>query len=485
MFAGSRLVSAMESQDARKADASARPETMDGDVREDAEERKGSHGGCDGEAYEGLGMNTRVMFMEWATVLEGAGLPDRLKESFGITIKWFLGYCRRARCDVTKASANAFIQTVKAEKLPSKFQVESWVNALRWFFREAALAVEMDAREIPAEQVAAEHRAREGEIWMAEFLAEIRRRHYSYHTEVSYLRWIRGYAAFVGSDDLKSFGRMDVRRFLDHLAVGERLRASSQRQALNAVVFLYKQVFRTELGDFSDYLRAKPTTRLPTVLSKNEMRQLLDGMSGMRKLMAQLQYGAGLRVSELTRLRVKDLDFERGKVVVVGGKGDKDRAVPLPCSLRGSLDAHLKVARELFEKDRAEDLAGVYLPEALERKFSKAGREWIWFWVFPSREIGTDPRGGFRRRHHVLPRAYQMSISRAASKAEISKRVTTHVLRHSYATHLLDAGIDLRTLQELMGHKDIRTTQIYLHLMTTHESKAISPIDFLDDEWME
>lgn len=450
-----------------------------------AEEGEGyGGGGADARAHERIGMNVPVTFRDWSTVLEGdEDLPEDLKRSFGITIKWFLGYCKRARCQVTKESAVAFIRAVKVEKLPSKFQLQSWNNALRWFFREAVLSAERAAAEIPGEQVGAEHVVAAGEeVWMGEFLAEIRRRHYSYQTELSYLRWIRGYAAFLGSNELRSFGRVEVRRFLDNIAVSGRLGASSQRQALNAVVFLYKRVFRVELGDFSDFLRAKATTRLPTVLSKGEMRSLLGEMSGARKLMAQLQYGTGLRVSELTRLRVKDLDFERGKVVVVGGKGNKDRAVPLPESLRVPLREHLARVREVYERDRSSGLAGVYLPEALERKFSKAGKEWIWFWVFPSREVGIDPRSKLKRRHHVLPRSYQKSIARAASKAEISKRVTTHVLRHSYATHLLDAGMDLRTLQELMGHKDIKTTQIYLHLMTTQENNAASPLDFLDEE---
>lgn len=215
------------------------------------------------------------------------------------------------------------------------------------------------------------------------------------------------------------------------------------------------------------------------VLSVSEMRRLLDEMSGTRLLMAKLQYGTGLRVSELMRLRVKDIDFENGKVIVISGKGNKDRALVLPVSLREPLRKHLLAVRKLYDADRSNQLHGVYLPEALERKFTRAGKDWIWYWVWPSREVGMDPRAGIRRRHHVLPRSYQVNIGKAASLAEIPKRVTTHTLRHSFATHLLNGGLDLRTLQDLMGHKDIKTTQIYLHLMDTFEETVISPIDIL------
>lgn len=426
-----------------------------------------------------IGKDTRVSFPLWKEVLQASELPEREKKSFEITIKWYLGFCKKARCYVTKETANSFVETVKRERLPERFQVVQWCNALRWFFREAEGFIDEPAADIPRELVAAEHDEVGDEPWLAPFLAEVRRLHYSYHTEVSYLQWIRGYAGFLGSDDLLGFGYRDVRRYLDHLAVGRRVGASTQRQALNAVVFLYKRVFRVELGDFSDYMRAKPRTNLPVVLSVSEMTRLLDRMSGTRLLMAKLQYGTGLRVSELMRLRVKDLDFENGKVIVVSGKGNKDRALVLPLSLREELRLHLLGVREVYEEDRANGLNGVYLPEALERKFTKAGKDWIWHWVWPSREVGIDPRGGMRRRHHVLPRSYQSNIASAASRAEIPKRVTTHTLRHSFATHLLNGGLDLRTLQDLMGHKDIKTTQIYLHLMDTYEERVISPIDSL------
>ncbi|EDY81616.1 integron integrase subfamily, putative [Verrucomicrobiia bacterium DG1235] len=458
-------------------------------VVEEGGDNYGKEGGREGEESTGgsrpedrIGMNTRVMFRDWAVVLEGADLPEDVRKSFRITINWFLSFCKRARCEVTKESANAFFAKVKREKRPAKNHLVGWMNALRWFFREAVLHAEVVAKEIPSESVSAEHVSGEGEVWLEEFLCELRRRKYSYSTEVSYLQWIRAFAVFLGSNALREFGRLDVRRFLDYLALERRVSASSQRQALNAVVFLYKQVFRVELGDFSDYLRAKSKTNLPTVLGKGEMRRLLGEMKGNRLLMAKLQYGTGLRVSELCRLRVKDLDFELGKVLVVGGKGNKDRALPLPKKLAKELEQQLASAREVFEKDRSDEVAGVYLPEALERKFSKAGTDWKWFWVWPSRELGVDPRSDVLRRHHVLPRSYQAAISRAASKAEIQKRVSSHALRHSFATHLLDSGINLRTLQELMGHKDIKTTQVYLHLMKTYEDGVASPMDTLMSE---
>jgi len=310
------------------------------------------------------------------------------------------------------------------------------------------------------------------------FIGEIRRRHYSYHTEISYLQWIRNFAAHHKTDQLEALGESEIRQFLDYQATSRRVGAATQRQALNAIVFLYKKAFRRELGDFSDFLRAKPKTNLPTVLSKDEIDRLFEKMKGSHKLMAKIQYGAGLRVSELTRLRVKDIDFEQGRIIIRGGKGDKDRSALLPESLRQELMDHLDEIRLLYEKDRENEVAGVYLPEALERKFQKAGKQWTWFWLWPSRELSSDPRSDLKRRHHVLPRYYQTKITRAAVSAEIPKRVTSHVLRHSFATHLLEYGVDVRTLQELLGHADIKTTQIYLHVMKTNEDSVKSPLDY-------
>ncbi len=454
----------------------------DADVGTKSETQKhaesGNSASVEAQSERSSELRRPVSFPGWREVLEGSDLPSAEVKSFSITIKWYLGYCKKARCLASRDTANAFFETVKRERLPEAFQLNIWRNALRWFFQAAQSEPRgVEAETLPPETLSAEHASEGGETWFETFLAEIRRRHYSYHTELSYLQWIRSFAAFHGTNELQDLGEAEIRKYLDFLATERRVGSSTQKQALNAIVFLYKQAFRRELGDFSDYLRARPKTNLPTVLSRDEIDRLLEKMNNPYKLMARLQYGGGLRVSELSRLRVKDLDFAQGRIIIRGGKGNKDRSTLLPESIRAELEEHLVQNRLLFDQDREKGVSGVYLPEALERKFKKAGEQWIWFWVWPSRELSVDPRCDLKRRHHILPRLYQQKIARAAVAADIGKRVTSHVLRHSFATHLLENGTDVRTLQELLGHNDIKTTQIYLHVMKTNEDSVKSPLD--------
>lgn len=269
-----------------------------------------------------------------------------------------------------------------------------------------------------------------------------------------------------------------MKAFLDHLAVHERVSAGTQRQALNALVFFFRDVSKRELGDFSDYTKGGSKRRIPVVLSLEELRRLLAELPEPFALAARLQYGAGLRVSELFRLRIKDVDFERGQIIVRGGKGDKDRVTLLPTSLVPELRKHVARVREIYESDRKSGLAGVYLPEALARKFKYGGERWEWFWFWPAAGTAEDPRAkGVIRRHHILPKVYQGWISRAAREAGIEKRVTSHVLRHSFATHLLENGTDLCRLQEYLGHSNLETTRIYLHV--DNNKKVLSPADSL------
>ena len=237
-----------------------------------------------------------------------------------------------------------------------------------------------------------------------------------------------------------------------------------------------------ELGDFSDYVKANPRKYYPVVYSKGEISRLLAEVRGKWALMARLQYGCGLRVSELCRLRAKDVDLERGKLYIRASKGDKDRCVPLPKCLREPLVAHLEQVRGVHEADRAENVPGVYMPGALDKKMPKAGCSWQWCWVFPMQHLSRDPRGerdAPKRRHHILPRAYQKELSIAAVKAGIPKRSNSHVLRHSYATHLLENGTNVRTVQEFLGHTCIETTMIYLHVMEDQKDLTLSPLDAL------
>lgn len=301
-------------------------------------------------------------------------------------------------------------------------------------------------------------------------------KHYSIRTENSYVDWIRRYILFHGKRHPNEMGAPEVETFLTHLAVNENVAASTQNQALSALLFLYRGVLKKDLGPI-DALRAKKPKRLPTVLTKEEVRRVLDHLSGTHQLMAKLLYGSGLRLMECVRLRVKDLDFAQRAIIVRDGKGAEDRVTMLPDSLIAPLQAHLQRVKRLHEEDLAKGCGAVYLPHALERKYPNANREWAWQYVFPSDRLSVDPRSGVVRRHHVDESGLQKAVRQAAKLADIPKPVTPHTFRHSFATHLLENGYDIRTVQELLGHKDVRTTMIYTHVLNRGGLAVRSPLD--------
>jgi integron integrase len=271
-------------------------------------------------------------------------------------------------------------------------------------------------------------------------------------------------------------GEKEVAEFLSHLAVVRKVAAGTQNQALNSLVFLYKHVLDRPLGDITGAVRAKRPQRLPVVLTQAEVRALLKQLDGLPWLIACLLYGSGLRLMEAVRLRVKDLEFSRRAVVVRDGKGAKDRVVTLPDELVEPLQNHLAWTRTLHEKDLAAGLGEVWLPDALARKYPNAGRKWAWQYVFPSRKTSVDPRSGARRRHHFNESVVQKAIKHAVRDAHINKPASCHTLRHSFATHLLERGMDIRTVQEQLGHKDVRTTQIYTHILERGGLAVKSPL---------
>jgi integron integrase len=305
----------------------------------------------------------------------------------------------------------------------------------------------------------------------------LRFRHYSLRTEQAYLHWIRRYIRFHRLRHPREMGASEVTAFLSDLAVKGQVSSSTQNQALAALLFLYKQVLEIELPWMTDITRSKRARRLPSVLTRAEVSRLLSHMKGTNALMARLVYGSGLRLMECLRLRVKDVELSRRELIVREGKGDKDRITTLPASLVEDLAAHLRLVRQLHDSDRARDVPGVQLPAALERKYPNAGKQWGWFWVFPSQNLSVDPLSGIRRRHHLHETNLQNAIRAAAKGADIAKHVTTHTLRHSFATHLLEDGYDIRTVQELLGHSDVSTTMIYTHVLNRGGRGVRSPLD--------
>ena len=305
----------------------------------------------------------------------------------------------------------------------------------------------------------------------------LRVRHYSRRTEEAYVAWIRRYIFFHGKRHPAELGGPDVTRFLSALAVEGHVAASTQNQALSALLFLYRDVLGVELPWLDDIVRAKRPERLPIVLSRDEVRALIHRLDGAPRLMACLLYGAGLRVMECCRLRVQDVDFGSNQIVVRGGKGDKDRTTMLPTMAKADLAGHLAAVRAQHQRDLATGAGWVELPTALARKYAHGGRQWVWQWVFPATRTYLDRETGQRRRHHLHETVLQRELKGAATGAGIAKRASPHTLRHSFATHLLEDGQDIRTVQELLGHRDVSTTMIYTHVLNRGPAGVRSPAD--------
>ncbi|WP_189446511.1 integron integrase [Cognatilysobacter xinjiangensis] len=305
----------------------------------------------------------------------------------------------------------------------------------------------------------------------------VRLRHYSVRTERAYVGWVRRFVIANGRRHPRELGGAEVERFLTDLAARDDVAAGTQNQALAALLFLYRDVLGLKLPWMQDVVRAKRPRRLPVVLSRGEVERLLGAMEGPSRLMAALLYGTGMRLMECVRLRIKDVDFERGEILVREGKGDKDRRVPLPQALREELRRAIERASMLHRHDLADGFGEARLPHALAKKYPNAAREAGWQFVFPSAQRSVDPRTGRTHRHHVDDSSLQRAVKRARGVAGIAKPATCHTLRHSFATHLLEAGQDIRTVQELLGHKDLGTTQIYTHVLGRGAGAVLSPLD--------
>lgn len=311
----------------------------------------------------------------------------------------------------------------------------------------------------------------------------IRLRHFSYSTEKTYIDWCRRFYAWLAETGSKStpvINSEHIRDYLSYLAIHRKVSSSTQNQAFNALLFLCREVLDLELNDINNAVRAKRGTRLPVVLSQEEIRSLIEAATGKDRLYVQLVYGTGMRLKEAVRLRVQDIDFDGGMVFVRGGKGDKDRSTMLPEAVRSVLGAHLEEIKKIHARDVAAGYGEVLLPDSLERKYPNAPKKWGWQWVFPSAKLSIDPRSGRMLRHHISPTTIQKAVARAVRKAGIIKHATVHTLRHSFATHLLMNGVNIREVQDLLGHKKVETTMIYTHVMRDMTKGPKSPLDLLD-----
>ena len=305
----------------------------------------------------------------------------------------------------------------------------------------------------------------------------LRLRQRSLSTEKTYLTWVRSFQAFIQDKNPSALDGRDLQDFLSRLAVERKASPSTQNQALNALIFFYRHVLEKNIENELSAVRARQRRHLPVVLTPREIQSIFDHLSGTPKLMAMLIYGCGLRLHECLTLRIKDVDFEQNTIIVRSGKGDKDRRTMLPEALKDDLIRHMAEVRSLYEHDRGENLNGVWLPGALDKKYPNAGKEWGWFWLFPSKSLSVDPRSLAVRRHHVHSATLQKAFKVALEKANIAKQASVHTLRHSFATHLLERGYDIRTIQELLGHQNLQTTMIYTHVAAKNILGVRSPLD--------
>jgi integron integrase len=389
---------------------------------------------------------------DWRHDLEASrNLTEVEKQHFGFVLAWFESWRLKLGIELNREAAVRFWKEAVKSKERKPWQLDRWAEAMRWQAKWLSACV-ADGRE----------QRSLGERLHRAVMQAGARRGLALRTRQTYAGWVARYGEWVASAP----EAMNVERgseWLMELVDRSKVSYATQKQALNALAFFFRDVCGREEVVFDVRLR-KTERRVPVVMSVREVLALLDHLDPKNRLVAELQYGAGLRLKELVSLRVKDVDRERGQVVIRAGKGDKDRVTILPDRVRLALDACWADLRQMHDQDREAGLPGVYLPDALARKMPKAGERWEWFWIFPAPEISRDPETGIIRRHHLHEDSYAGAVTKAARAAGIEKRITTHVLRHSFATHLLERGTDLRTIQDLLGHVDVKTTEIYTHV---------------------
>jgi integron integrase len=391
----------------------------------------------------------------WEGLLGGEGeLSFSEKKTYERVIRGYLGF-------VSHRNGRICVETAK-EYVEGQFGVDDpRREPLRWMVKRFSQKEVVDV--VDSE-------------WEESLRTALRIGQYSYRTEKSYRDWAKSFMKFISYPKLPDITSDHLESYLSHLAINQAVRPNTQKQALNAILFFYRNVLKIEPGNIGKFRRARASKRMPVVLTVDEIQSIFDELENNQLLMAQLMYGAGLRVSELVRLRVKDIDVARRTITVVMGKGDKDRVLPLPRSIEKSVEKQLKKLKNLFDEDKKNGIDQVYLPGAMKRKFPTMSHEFTWQYFFPSRELSKDPRSERFARHHIQEGTIQDKIRAIGKKIGIKKRISPHVFRHSFATHLLEAGESIHRVKELLGHEDLKTTEIYLHLMTP-VSETITPLD--------
>jgi integron integrase len=401
---------------------------------------------------------------------------------FAVWVSKFLAFTNKLPCADISQRVAEFLNSLEGKENVADWQIRQAADAVRLYLEHFKGGEDLKAlfqREKPAGRIS------EQPILLAGMKRIIRLKHFAYSTEISYLDWAERFFAYVDRTKKNAAAELtpeDVKNFLSHLAMAQRVSSSTQNQALCSLAFLFKEVLGRDLGDISGMVWAKRGRKLPVVLSVDEVKALFRHLTSTSLLIAHLLYGSGLRLKELCRLRVLDIDFGGNLIVVRNGKGDKDRSTVLSEAVKEPLSLHLPKVKTLHERDLAAGHGEVYLPAALARKYPNAAKEWKWQYVFPSGILSVDPRNGKVRRHHISDKSVQVAIRKAVRDAGIMKHATVHTLRHSFATHLLMKGVNIREVQELLGHKSVETTMIYIHVVRDLKNVPLSPLDALMKE---
>lgn len=424
-------------------------------------------------------MTNRILPEFQDFLLSRSLVPARNAPFYAHWVSEFLAFSNKNQDLGPDLRVQKFLNQLKSQKKIADWQVKQADGALRLYVHHF-----LDGKT----SILSPNLPQKGVLDVSKILSGMRQairiKHYSYRTERSYLEWAErfiDYTSKVKKKDVRAAGldSGDVKDFLSYLALTKRVSSSTQNQAFNALLFLFRNVLKIELGDLSKTVRAKRGQKLPVVLSQEEVQSMFKHVKGLNLLILQLLYGSGLRLLELARLRVKDLDFSQNLIFVRGSKGDKDRTTILPQMVKDILKGHMDEVKLLHDKDLAGGYGEVYLPDALERKYPNAAKEWGWQYVFPSSKLSVDPRSGKIRRHHITEKTIQNAVKEALKKAGIVKHASVHTLRHSFATHLLMNGVNIREIQNLLGHKHVETTMIYTHVIRDMVSVPQSPLDSL------
>lgn len=404
-------------------------------------------------------------------------IPREKTKYYEYWVKQFIYHCQRNFKEKLTSNITLYLESLKSNAEFKNWQVEQAEEAVTLFAKNI-LNLQLDSPLSPIHQKQDQY-DNEWSKLIKETRKLIQLRHYSSSTEKTYIYWIKKFYYFFKDKDPDKLDGKHVKEYLSHLATHDKVSSSTQNQAFNALLFFFRNCLQKNIGDLKNTVRAKVNRKLPVVLTQEEVQKIFSHLSSQHLLMAELLYGSGLRLIECVRLRVNDIDFANNLIIVRSGKGDKDRTTVLPESLQESLKIHLKKIEDIHKKDLSLGYGETSLPNALEKKYPNANKEWCWQWVFVSKNLSIDPRNGKTKRHHVLPLSLQRAVKSAIRKVKIPKNASCHTLRHSFATHLLESGYNIRTIQELLGHKNVNTTMIYTHVIRKKYSDVTSPLDKL------